>query len=176
MGVLGRGVPRPYGSVRNEWKDQPHANALSIEPGKVKQFTTDQLRDEFLINRLFSDDALTLTYSHIDRVIVGGACPVTKAVELTASPKDLGAGRSLSAGNRHRQRRRRGEVTVDGRITRWRSSTACTSARARVGNVQEQRSGSSGALLPDQRPRSRQLPDDPHPDQQRRAESPRQHR
>ena len=76
-------------------------------PEKVKQFTTDQLRDEFLISRLFSDDALTLTYSHIDRVIIGGACPVTKAVELTASPKDLGAETFL-------ERREVGIVNVGG--------------------------------------------------------------
>ena len=76
-------------------------------PEQIKQFTTDELRDEFLIDSLFSDDALTLTYSHIDRVIVGGACPVTKAVELTASPKDLGAETFL-------ERREVGIVNVGG--------------------------------------------------------------
>ena len=76
-------------------------------PEKVKQFTTDQLRDEFLIERLFSDDAINLVYSHIDRIIVGGACPVTKALELTASPKDLGADYFL-------ERREVGIVNVGG--------------------------------------------------------------
>ncbi len=76
-------------------------------PEKVKQFTTDQLRDEFLIERLFSDDAINLVYSHIDRIIVGGACPVTKSLELTASPKDLGADYFL-------ERREVGVVNVGG--------------------------------------------------------------
>ncbi len=76
-------------------------------PEKVKQFTTDQLRDEFLIPSLFSDDQLTLVYSHIDRVIVGGACPVSKPLELTASPKDLGADYFL-------ERREVGIVNVGG--------------------------------------------------------------
>ncbi len=76
-------------------------------PEKVKQFTTDQLRDEFLIERLFSDDAINLVYSHIDRIIVGGACPVTKSLELTASPKDLGADYFL-------ERREVGIVNVGG--------------------------------------------------------------
>ncbi len=76
-------------------------------PEKVKQFTTDQLRDEFLIERLFSDDAINLVYSHIDRIIVGGACPVTKTLDLTASPKDLGADYFL-------ERREVGIVNVGG--------------------------------------------------------------
>ncbi len=60
-------------------------------PEKVRKFTTDQLREEFLIERLFADDEVNLVYSHIDRIIVGGACPVSTTLELTASPKDLGA-------------------------------------------------------------------------------------
>jgi len=60
-------------------------------PDKVKYYSTEQLREEFLIPKLFSDDAVHMVYSHIDRVIVGGACPVSKELELTASPKDIGA-------------------------------------------------------------------------------------
>lgn len=76
-------------------------------PEKVKQFTTDQLRDEFLIDRLFSDDAINLVYSHIDRIIVGGACPVSKSLELTASKQDLGTDTFL-------ERRELGVVNVGG--------------------------------------------------------------
>ncbi|MCC6802676.1 MAG: 5-dehydro-4-deoxy-D-glucuronate isomerase [Anaerolineae bacterium] len=76
-------------------------------PEKVKTFTTDQLRAEFLIDKLFSDDAITLVYSHIDRIIVGGACPVTQALELTASKKDLGTDTFL-------ERRELGVVNVGG--------------------------------------------------------------
>ncbi|MFN8448781.1 MAG: 5-dehydro-4-deoxy-D-glucuronate isomerase [Anaerolineae bacterium] len=76
-------------------------------PEKVRTFTTEQLRDEFLIDKLFSDDAITLVYSHIDRIIVGGACPVTTALELTASKKDLGTDTFL-------ERREVGIVNVGG--------------------------------------------------------------
>ncbi len=76
-------------------------------PEKVRTFTTEQLRDEFLIDKLFSDDAITLVYSHIDRIIVGGACPVTTALELTASKQDLGTDTFL-------ERREVGIVNVGG--------------------------------------------------------------
>src|SRR5688500_10866441 len=76
-------------------------------PETVKTFTTTQLRDEFLIPRLFVEDELTLVYSHIDRIIVGGALPVRGSVALTASPKDLGAEFFL-------QRREVGIINVGG--------------------------------------------------------------
>jgi 4-deoxy-L-threo-5-hexosulose-uronate ketol-isomerase len=60
-------------------------------PDKVKHFSTAELRDEFLIPTLFTNDAINMVYSHIDRVIVGGACPVTATLALKASPKDIGA-------------------------------------------------------------------------------------
>src|SRR5688572_27426644 len=60
-------------------------------PDKVKHFSTAELRDEFLIPTLFTNDAINMVYSHIDRVIVGGACPVSDTLALTANPKDIGA-------------------------------------------------------------------------------------
>ena len=60
-------------------------------PERVKTYTTAQLRDEFLITDLFKGDQVQLVYSHIDRIISGGACPVSKSLALTASQKDLGA-------------------------------------------------------------------------------------
>lgn len=76
-------------------------------PDKVKNFTTDQLREEFLIPRLFADDEIKLVYSHIDRIIVGGACPVARSLELVGDPKELGADFFL-------QRRELGIVNVGG--------------------------------------------------------------
>lgn len=60
-------------------------------PEKVKKFTTDQLRDEFLIQNLFTPDTLNMVYSHIDRVIVGGVCPVETSLELSADKQHIGA-------------------------------------------------------------------------------------
>jgi 4-deoxy-L-threo-5-hexosulose-uronate ketol-isomerase len=76
-------------------------------PEQIKTFTTEQLRDEFLIPTLFADNELTLVYSHIDRIIVGGACPVNGSIALTANPKDLGADFFL-------QRREVGIINVGG--------------------------------------------------------------
>jgi 4-deoxy-L-threo-5-hexosulose-uronate ketol-isomerase len=76
-------------------------------PQEVKTFTTTQLRDEFLIPTLFVDDKVTLTYTHVDRMIIGGAVPKTETLLLTAPPKDLGADFFL-------QRREVGIINVGG--------------------------------------------------------------
>ena len=49
-------------------------NAAS--PQDVKSYDTNRLRENFLIQDLFKPDALKMIYSHIDRIIVGGVCPV----------------------------------------------------------------------------------------------------
>ncbi len=56
-------------------------------PGDVKHYDTAQLRREFLIERVFEADAVLMTYTHNDRLIVGGAMPVKEA--LTLEPVDL---------------------------------------------------------------------------------------
>lgn len=60
-------------------------------PEQVKRMTTEELRDEFLLQGLFQSDVLTLVYSHIDRVITGGAVPVAQAVKLEADAKEIAA-------------------------------------------------------------------------------------
>jgi 4-deoxy-L-threo-5-hexosulose-uronate ketol-isomerase len=54
---------------------------------ETKQMNTEQLRDNFLIENLFTDDAVNLFYSHFDRVIIGGVKPVTKTIELPNHPE-----------------------------------------------------------------------------------------
>ena len=58
-------------------------------PEAAKGFDTAALRRHFLIESLFQPDEIALTYSHIDRLGVGGAMPLVKALELTA-PKPIG--------------------------------------------------------------------------------------
>ena len=53
-------------------------------PRDVKHYTTERLREEFLIQGLFPADEIKLVYSHIDRIITGTATPVAKKLELTA--------------------------------------------------------------------------------------------
>lgn len=56
----------------------------AASPKDVKYYTTQRLREEFLIPKLFIEDDIKLVYSHIDRIITGGAMPVNKELVLTA--------------------------------------------------------------------------------------------
>lgn len=51
-------------------------------PTETKQMDTEQLRENFLIENLLQDDSIQLTYSHYDRVMVGGVKPVKKTIAL----------------------------------------------------------------------------------------------
>lgn len=62
-----------------------------VHQEQVKRMTTNELRANFHINKLFESDQLRLIYSHIDRVIVGGAMPVDTPVALIANKHDLAA-------------------------------------------------------------------------------------
>lgn len=53
-------------------------------PRDVKAYDTARLREEFLIDGLFQPDKVAMVYSHIDRIITGGAVPATKALTLDA--------------------------------------------------------------------------------------------
>jgi 4-deoxy-L-threo-5-hexosulose-uronate ketol-isomerase len=57
----------------------------SINSEYAKTLDTAGLRKQFLVEQVFERDALQLTYSHIDRIIVGGVWPASRAVELPAS-------------------------------------------------------------------------------------------
>lgn len=51
---------------------------------ETKKMTTEELRENFLVENLMLDDQIKLVYSHYDRVIIGGAKPVAKALSLEA--------------------------------------------------------------------------------------------
>ena len=53
-------------------------------PKDVKFYTTERLREEFLMDDLFQPDVIKLVYSHIDRIITGSAVPVAGALSLEA--------------------------------------------------------------------------------------------
>ncbi len=50
----------------------------------ARTLDTEGLRRHFLVEDLFQPDQATLTYSQIDRIIVGGILPVTKPVTFSA--------------------------------------------------------------------------------------------
>jgi len=55
-------------------------------PLDVQKYSTSELRDNFLIDKLFEKDEICLTYSMFDRFIVGGAMPVNKTLKLETIP------------------------------------------------------------------------------------------
>lgn len=57
----------------------------------VKHMNTDELRANFHISALFTPGQLKLVYSHIDRVIIGGATPTSTPIKLEADAKDIAA-------------------------------------------------------------------------------------
>ena len=54
----------------------------STHPLDVKNYDTAQLREAFLVEKLFSTDEVMMTYSHNDRLIIGGAFPVNEPLKL----------------------------------------------------------------------------------------------
>ena len=73
---------------------------------ETAEMNTEQLRENFLVEKLMQDDKLNLTYSHYDRVIIGGAKPVSKKLQLETHP-DLKADYFL-------ERRELGIINVGG--------------------------------------------------------------
>lgn len=57
-------------------------------PGDFKQYDTNRLRKEFLVENLFVPEDISLVYSLYDRFIVGGAMPVKRNLVLE-SPDEL---------------------------------------------------------------------------------------
>ena len=59
-----------------------HASSPSV----VSAMGTPALRSHFLLEQLFEPDRVRLTYSHYDRMIVGGVMPVDQIQRLDAPP------------------------------------------------------------------------------------------
>ncbi|MBK6991273.1 MAG: 5-dehydro-4-deoxy-D-glucuronate isomerase [Chitinophagaceae bacterium] len=78
-------------------------------PVETKQMTTEQLRQNFLIDGLMHPGTIQLTYSHYDRMIVGGVVPTSAAISL---PKE----EELKA-NFFLERREMGIINVGGKGT-----------------------------------------------------------
>ncbi|MFO1119677.1 MAG: 5-dehydro-4-deoxy-D-glucuronate isomerase [Rhodospirillales bacterium] len=57
----------------------------AMHSSQARTLDTAGLRREFLIEEVFRPGALTMTYSHIDRIVVGGIMPGAAPVELPAA-------------------------------------------------------------------------------------------
>lgn len=54
----------------------------ATHPDMVVGLDTEKLRSHYLLDSLFAGDELLLNYSHVERFLVGGATPVSRALEL----------------------------------------------------------------------------------------------
>lgn len=54
----------------------------SVSPRDFKHYTTDEVRDEFLVQHLFEADTVKAVYSHVDRMVTFGCMPVKETVAL----------------------------------------------------------------------------------------------
>ncbi|EOL8935450.1 5-dehydro-4-deoxy-D-glucuronate isomerase [Cronobacter dublinensis] len=80
----------------------------SIHSDHAKTLDTAGLRKEFLIEKIFVADEYTMTYSHIDRIIVGGVMPVNRTVSVGGEVgKQLGVSYFL-------ERRELGVINIGG--------------------------------------------------------------
>ena len=53
-------------------------------PNDAMYYTTEELREHYLIENLFETGKINTVYSHVDRIIVGGATPGSDALKLEA--------------------------------------------------------------------------------------------
>lgn len=58
-------------------------------PEDIRHYSTEQLRNEFLVEKIFVPGTIQLTYTHNDRMIFGGVTPSDQPLEVQLS-KELG--------------------------------------------------------------------------------------
>lgn len=75
-------------------------------PEDIRHYSTEQLRREFLVKKIFVPGEVTLTYTHNDRMIFGGVVPTTKPLTIELST-ELGVSYFL-------ERRELGVINIGG--------------------------------------------------------------
>ena len=65
-----------------------YTSRYAIDPQAAAAMATDELRSHFHIGDLFQPGRISLTYTHYDRMIVGGAMPAGEALELDRDQAD----------------------------------------------------------------------------------------
>ncbi len=68
-----------------------------MHPDNGRNLDTEGLRREFLIPGLFASGAVTLVYSHFDRIIVGGAVPTSASLSLEVKKELIGSDHLLDS-------------------------------------------------------------------------------
>ncbi|MDA3964595.1 MULTISPECIES: 5-dehydro-4-deoxy-D-glucuronate isomerase [Enterococcus] len=75
-------------------------------PEDIRHYSTEQLRNEFLVEKVFVPGEIRLTYTHNDRMIFGGVTPTTTTLEVKLD-KELGVDYFL-------ERRELGVINIGG--------------------------------------------------------------
>src|SRR5580704_16331655 len=83
-----------------------HAIRHSPRPQDVSSMSTQALREAFLIESIFTPGEITGTFTDLDRLVVGGAMPAGKPIEL---PNHKETGRAFFL-----ERRELGAINIGG--------------------------------------------------------------
>ena len=78
-----------------------------VHPDDSRFYTTEELREKYLIEKVFIADEVNLCYSHFDRIVAGGIMPVEKALKLEGG-KEFGSEHFL-------ERRELGVINIGGK-------------------------------------------------------------
>lgn len=81
----------------------------AMHPDQMKRLDTDEIRRHYLMEQLFKKNEMNLVYSHMDRIIVGGVCPVDQELAFKVT-KELGVDFFL-------QRREMGVINIGSKGT-----------------------------------------------------------
>lgn len=85
-------------------------------PDDIRHYDTDRLRAAFLVDNLFAPDELRFTYTHVDRLILGGAVPLRETL-VFGSGDEIGTAYLLSAREMGiANLGGAGSITVDGQV------------------------------------------------------------
>lgn len=76
-------------------------------PDDIKRYTTDELRQQFLVEKIFEKGRVLLNYTYADRMIFGGIMPAGKSLTIELS-KELGVEYFL-------ERREMGMINIGGK-------------------------------------------------------------
>lgn len=82
-------------------------------PDDVAHYTTEDLRSEFLIEKVFTENNISMVYSHVDRIITAGAMPTTERILLE---KDVDCQKNLGVDS-FLERRELGIINIGGKGT-----------------------------------------------------------